>query len=276
MALLVMDTATEVLAAGVALTAGLAPGQGGDVEAQGWGPASMAVPVTASTAVRVPRGHSRLLQPALAQVLEHAGIRPQDLTGIGVGVGPGSYTGVRLAVSTAKAMAFALGIPVYPLSTLAAMAAAAAPFANVGGKQAPLRVVSLLYARRQRAFGAVFEYQGGGVETLVPPQVRHLGGWLEVLAQLRHQRGPGTELLVHDFQPQFGGDDEIQALSTDWQVTLADCAGNLAAGLIRVWLAGDTQPLAGDAVHRLEPAYVLEVEAEAKLRGATERVRAEK
>ncbi len=41
----------------------------------------------ASTAIRVPRSHSRRLQPAIAEVLAHAGCAMKDITAIGVGIG---------------------------------------------------------------------------------------------------------------------------------------------------------------------------------------------
>ena len=58
-------------------------------------------------------------------MLAAAGLRPADLGGVAVGIGPGSFTGTRMALATARALSFALDIPVAGVSTLAALAAGA-------------------------------------------------------------------------------------------------------------------------------------------------------
>jgi tRNA threonylcarbamoyl adenosine modification protein YeaZ len=67
--------------------------------------------------------HAELLAPAIAKVVADAGASQHDLTGIAVGVGPGPYTGLRVGLVTARVLGAALGIPVYGLCTLDAIAA---------------------------------------------------------------------------------------------------------------------------------------------------------
>lgn len=70
-----------------------------------------------------PPGHAEELMPAIARLLDEAGAGWGDLTAVAVGVGPGTFTGVRIGVATARALAHARGLPVHPVSSLAALSA---------------------------------------------------------------------------------------------------------------------------------------------------------
>ena len=68
--------------------------------------------------------HTARLAPAISELLHSAGIKPTDLGAIAVSSGPGSYTGLRVGSSTAKAMAYSLGIPIIAVPTLLSLASA--------------------------------------------------------------------------------------------------------------------------------------------------------
>lgn len=67
--------------------------------------------------------HSERLLPMIQQLLADAELTPQALQGIAVSIGPGSFTGLRIGITTAKSMAFALKVPVIGIPTLDALAA---------------------------------------------------------------------------------------------------------------------------------------------------------
>ena len=69
-----------------------------------------------------PRMHSRLLYPMLNGLMSEAGIRPNQLDAVIFGKGPGSFTGLRIAASTAQGIGFACDLPLLGVSTLQAMA----------------------------------------------------------------------------------------------------------------------------------------------------------
>ena len=68
------------------------------------------------------RSRSERLMPMIDRVLKDSQTMPKNLTGIAISIGPGSFTGLRIGVSTAKGLAFSLGLPVVGVSTLEAMA----------------------------------------------------------------------------------------------------------------------------------------------------------
>lgn len=78
--------------------------------------------VLAERNILAQRGHAELLLPAIKDALAEAGWVQQELDGIIVGVGPGSYTGIRIAVTAGKSLAWTLGIPVAGVSSLEIMA----------------------------------------------------------------------------------------------------------------------------------------------------------
>lgn len=69
-----------------------------------------------------PRRHAEFVLPMAESLLAEAGLARSQLDGVAVGCGPGAFTGVRLAVSVAQGLAFALDIPVVTVSSLAALA----------------------------------------------------------------------------------------------------------------------------------------------------------
>ncbi|MCC5853911.1 MAG: tRNA (adenosine(37)-N6)-threonylcarbamoyltransferase complex dimerization subunit type 1 TsaB [Alkalimonas sp.] len=72
-----------------------------------------------------PQQHSKRVLPMVQQLLTDSGLSLTQLDGLVFGKGPGSFTGVRIGVGVAQGLAFGADIPVYGVSTLAAMAQAA-------------------------------------------------------------------------------------------------------------------------------------------------------
>jgi tRNA threonylcarbamoyladenosine biosynthesis protein TsaB len=99
--------------------------------------------------------HASELLPRVADVLEQAGLDWAQLDAIAVGVGPGAFTGLRIGIATARALASARELGLRPVSSLAALAA---------GIDAPL-ALPLVDARRGQLFGALYE---GGAEVWAP------------------------------------------------------------------------------------------------------------
>jgi tRNA threonylcarbamoyladenosine biosynthesis protein TsaB len=96
-------------------------------------------------------GHASQLLPLAQEALDSLGATFADVTRIGVGIGPGTFTGLRIGVATARALAQSTGAELSAVSTLDALAEPAG-----AGER---RVLAILDARRGEAFAAA--YVGG-------------------------------------------------------------------------------------------------------------------
>ena len=105
------------------------------------------------------RDHARFVPIAIGEICREIGIQLTDLTGVVVVNGPGSYTGLRVGLSAAKGICFALEKPLYALSTLQVMAAALIRL--VKEKEIPLHESTLfcpmIDARRMEVFTGVYK-----------------------------------------------------------------------------------------------------------------------
>lgn len=109
-----------------------------------------------------PRRHTDCVLPWCDDLLAQAGLAKVDLQAIAVGVGPGAFTGVRLAVSLAQGMALALGIPLVPVSTLAAIAQAQ-------DHDGPIAVV--MDARMGECYAGFYQKRHGIAVALAPERL---------------------------------------------------------------------------------------------------------
>ncbi len=106
--------------------------------------------VTHTTTVK--RNHSIQLMPLIEFLLVQCELKAKDLDEIIVAEGPGSYTGLRIGVTTAKTLAYTLGIQLYGVSSLKAIAA------NIEYSDA--YIIPIIDARRGNVFAGVYQWQG--------------------------------------------------------------------------------------------------------------------
>lgn len=98
------------------------------------------------------KGNAERLLPLLEQARREAGIELSDLDGIAATIGPGSFTGIRTALATARALGLALKIPVWGITTTETLAAAAA--------QPELSTIAVIDARRDELYLQCFAADG--------------------------------------------------------------------------------------------------------------------
>jgi tRNA threonylcarbamoyladenosine biosynthesis protein TsaB len=130
--------------------------------------------LVAQTVVNRNKTHSQIMMPQVEEMFNIAEIDPADVDAFAAAVGPGSFTGVRIGVATAKAMAQAANRPCVAVSTLEALAYSSKLFDGI--------VTPILDARRNQVYNALFDCGKGGMSRLTEDRALALD---ELLAELK-------------------------------------------------------------------------------------------
>jgi len=138
------------------------------------------------------RTHSVNLMPMIKDTLADAGVSKEQLTGIAVASGPGSFTGLRIGISTARALAQVLKLPLIGVSTLEALAYALS-------SQQDALVCPLLNARKNEIYTALYRTDRNAYQCLIPAQAINIEGLLALLAEYREQI-----TFLGDGLPEYG------------------------------------------------------------------------
>lgn len=124
-----------------------------------------------------PIRHAEALLPAIEYALAAAGVSKRDLAGVVVGGGPGSFTGLRIAAASAKALVHSLDIPLFSASGLLAQAAVLA--------DQPTAVCALFDARRGEVYAACYRFEGTAAPSvLLEPDVGDAIDFVDRLREL--------------------------------------------------------------------------------------------
>jgi tRNA threonylcarbamoyladenosine biosynthesis protein TsaB len=124
------------------------------------------------------RRHAETLAPAIEFICRQAQVELSDLGAIAVDVGPGLFTGLRVGIATAKAMAQALRIPIIGIPSLDLLAFPV--------RFTPKLIAAVVDARRGEVFYAFYRQVPGGVQRISEYQVGkpdELAGELQALGQ---------------------------------------------------------------------------------------------
>lgn len=132
--------------------------------------------------------HSQKIMPMIEQMLLQADISVSDIDCFAAAVGPGSFTGVRIGVATAKALAHAVGRPCAAVSTLHALANNVRVFDGI--------ICPILDARRGQVYNALFE--GGSLNRLCEDRALSVDKLCEELKQTE-----GKIIFLGDGLPVF-------------------------------------------------------------------------
>ena len=185
----------------------------------------------AETTINIKKNHSITLMPAIDFLMTSLDWTPKDLDRIVVAEGPGSYTGLRIAVATAKTLAHTLNIELVGMSSLLALV----PYQQEG------LFVPLMDARRNNVYAGFYE----NAKPVMPEAHLSLAEVLEKVTDAEQVTFVGE---VGPFVEQI----QEQLPQASYQESLPNAA-NLA-----LW-AWDKK---ADSLHDFVPNYLKRVEAE--------------
>ena len=134
--------------------------------------------------------HSVLLMPMLSQMLETLGWDAKDVDFWAAVSGPGSFTGVRIGVSSVRALAHGWKKPVVSVNTLEALA--------MSFPMERALVVPLLDARRDQVYAAAYDMTSGFPKEVVPPCAASLDDFLKRLPEHAAIRFVGDGATAHE------------------------------------------------------------------------------
>lgn len=137
--------------------------------------------------------HSELLFLFIRELMEEHSFAIADLDGVLISNGPGSYTGLRIAASAVKGLLFGTNVPVYTANTLASFATGVVNAEE--GTADPLRIHTVINARRKHLYHQLFNYTGKELQALNEAGIRELTEVEEMLKNGDVISGTGTERL---------------------------------------------------------------------------------
>ncbi|TMQ72463.1 MAG: tRNA (adenosine(37)-N6)-threonylcarbamoyltransferase complex dimerization subunit type 1 TsaB [Candidatus Eisenbacteria bacterium] len=206
----------------------------------------------------VGHGHTRRLTPLVALALARARVRPAELGWVAADLGPGSFTGVRVGLATAEALALASGAAVLGASSLAALALAS-------GASGAL-VVPLVPAGRRDVYAGFFRAdRRGTVSLLAAPRV---GTTAEILAAVAEALPLLGRAAVRFVGPGAAREQALLEAAHPGSTTPGVRFGGLSADDLAHAARSGLGPRAGlpGTAEGMRPMYVRPAQAEERVR----------
>lgn len=188
------------------------------------------------------RNHSIKLLPTVQSLMADNGWSGKSTDLVAVGVGPGSYTGVRIAVTAGKTMAWTWDKPVIGVSSLEALALSGVQQAEQDGAEAGgaarILVYPLMDARRGQVYTAPFAWNGSGSEGLTDGVERHGEDGIRLFSLVAEEASRALEAGAE-------GADHPQAAAEVWFVGDTGAQQEALNSLQAQWETGFASSRAG-------------------------------
>ncbi|PYG85694.1 tRNA threonylcarbamoyladenosine biosynthesis protein TsaB [Ruminiclostridium sufflavum DSM 19573] len=203
--------------------------------------------------------HSQKLMPMIQSLLEKVKLDTEDIDAFAASIGPGSFTGLRIGVTTIKAMAFAAGKPVISVYTLDALAY------NMSMSKA--LICPVIDARNNQVFTAVYRFEGGKPERLTEFLGIHINELVEIIRSMEGEvvfLGDACNMHREYLTQELGGRASIAAPNA----AMAD-ASSVALLARDSFMEGKSE-----SSYEMLPFYLRKSQAERELEKSEQRDRA--
>lgn len=131
--------------------------------------------------------HSETLIPLIQELISSTSISLSDIDLIACDVGPGSFTGIRIGISTVKALAYSLDIPVVAVSSLEALAH------NVQNTSCDM-ICSLIDARNNQVYCGIFDKEYKLLENYLADDINNI---LPIIKKYKNIKFVGDGAIIH-------------------------------------------------------------------------------
>lgn len=204
----------------------------------------------AETIMNTSISHSQRLMPMIDMILKEVGINITDIDGVAVSSGPGSFTGLRIGMTSAKAIAWATNKPLVGVPTLDGIAYNAQGVSGI--------ICPILNARRNQVYASLYRFEKGELERICEYMAIEP---MELIKKLHTIDGKITLL-----------GDAIEEFATVFEENLADrlaipTSANRLPRASQVAYLGWIRLQKGEADSsiNLSPLYIRKADAELKL-----------
>lgn len=222
--------------------------------------------------------HLHNLLPMVGELLDESSLKIGDIDGIAVSEGPGSFTGIRIGMATAKALAQVTGIPVVSVPTLRTFAYHMPDFPGV--------VCPIFDARRSQVYGGAYQWMSdGSLKQWIPDGAYDIVEYLDLVADALSETaellffGDGIkpyqarieEWNDSTYRVSLKGDEIVFATQFVPEEIRYQKASSVARLGLELWEKGLVKNF-----FELSPVYLRKAEAERKLLERQEAERAAK
>lgn len=189
--------------------------------------------------------HLQCLMPMTQELLTETGTQLRELTAIAASRGPGSFTGIRIGVSSARALAQALRIKTIAVPTLQAFAYNAPEYTGL--------ICPVFDARRSQVYAGAYQWKDGHIEEVIKGAPYSIEAFLAQVDEAGEERlffGDGTAAYSSYFKPDQLAPEAVRLQS----------AASVARLSLDLYKRGRSM-----AYEELKPEYMRKAEAERKL-----------
>jgi tRNA threonylcarbamoyladenosine biosynthesis protein TsaB len=167
------------------------------------------------------KNHSQKLMPLIQQLLNETEVNIQEVDAFGVCIGPGSFTGIRIGLSTAKALAQVGNKPLVGISTLEGLAFNLPYSRGI--------ICPILDAQREQIYTGLYKWEGNQMFSIVEDHAIAVEDWIEELrkrAETIHLIGDGIPKFASTFKERLGEKVSIAPITA--RMPRASSIANLA------------------------------------------------